>query len=250
MTLVWLDGALIPAGEARIDPADRGFLLSDGVFETLCHRGDRIHRLAAHLARLRDGCRILGIPLDRTDDALADGLAAVAQAPFAQGGGCSLRLTVTAGVGRRGLLRSPGMRPTVLITAAPLPAPPGPARLIIATVTRRNEHSPLSRVKSLNYLDGILAREEAAARGADDAVLLNTAGRVAEATAANLFLEIDCTWVTPPVSEGALPGTMRAAMIVAWGAVERPVTVADLHRADRIVLTNALGLRDVAGIQA
>lgn len=244
--ILWLDGCLLPAGEARVDPGDRGLLLGDGLFETICVRGGRALRLEAHFARLRTGAGLLGLPVPAGDDALADALEQVVRANGLAD--AAVRLTLTAGPGPRGLPRPVPPRPTLLLTAGPLPPPPPPARLLVARSTRRNEHSPLSRVKSLNYLDSILARREAAAAGADDAVLLNTAGRVAEASAANLFLRLDCGWVTPPVSEGALPGTMRAVLAEAWDAAERPVTVADLHRADAIVLTTALGVREVAGL--
>jgi len=243
--MIWLDGALHPAAQARIDPADRGLLLGDGLFETIRAEQGRARRLEAHLARLRTGATLLGLPPPPADGMLDDAITALLAANGL--GDAAVRLTWTAGTGPRGLLRPANGRGTLLITAAPLPPPPGPARLVVARCTRRNEHSPLSRVKSLNYLDGILARREAAQRGADDALLLNTAGRVAEASAANLFLRLDCDWVTPPVAEGALPGTMRAALIEAWGAREQPVRLADLDRADALVLTSALGIREVAG---
>lgn len=242
MTVVWLDGALCPAAEARIDPADRGFTLGDGLFETIAVRDGAGLRLAAHFARLRAGAALLGLPVALSDDALAEAVTATATANGLRD--AAVRLTLSAGAGPRGLPRPDPVRPTLLLNAAPLPSPQPAARLIVARGTCRNERSPLSRIKSTNYLDSILARREAAAAGADDAVMLNTQGRVAEATAANIFLQLDCGWVTPPVEEGALPGVMRAAMIVAWDAAERPVTVDDLHRADAIVLTTALGLRE------
>jgi len=244
--LVWLNGDQVAADAVRIGPGDRGLLLGDGLFETMALTAGRVQRLDAHLRRLRAGAALLGIPVPLSDQAIADALVDLARANGLEE--AALRLTLTAGPGPRGLLRAVDAAPTLMITAAPLPGPLPPARLIVARTTCRNERSPLSRVKSLNYLDSILARREAADRGADDAVMLNTAGRVAEATAANIFLQIDCGWVTPPVEEGALPGTMRAAMMAAWQAVERPVTVQDLFRADAIVLTSALGLRHVAGV--
>lgn len=243
MGVIWLGQGLVEHAAARIDPADRGLLLGDGIFETLRMEDGAVQRLDAHLARLRQGAEAIGLPVPLGDDALALALEAVAGANGMAD--CALRLTLTGGTGPRGLLRAEPASPTLLITAAALPPEPRPAVLAVAGCTRRNEHSPLSRIKSLNYLDGILARREAMALGADDAVLLNTQGRVAEASAANIFLMLDCGWVTPPVEEGALPGTMRAALIQAWNAAERPVTVADLHRADALVLTSALGLRQV-----
>lgn len=246
--VLWLDGALVRAAEARIDPADRGLTLGDGLFETIRVEAGEGLRLAAHFARLRHGAGVLGLPVPLGDDALADAVAAVAHANgLAE---AAVRLTLTAGPGPRGLPRPVCHRPTLLLSAAPLPPPPGLARLVVATVTCRNERSPLSGVKSLNYLDSILARQEASARGADDAVLLNTQGRVAEASAANLFARLDGTWATPPVGEGALPGVMRAAMIGEWGAVERPLTIDDLRRAEAIRLTTALGLREATLLDA
>jgi branched-chain amino acid aminotransferase len=242
--LLWLDGALLPASEARIDPADRGLLLGDGLFETIAVMGGAPLRLDAHFRRLREGAGLLGLEVPVADQTLADGVAAVARENGLAD--AAVRLTLTAGPGPRGLLRPQPGRPTLMLTAAPLPAPLPPARVIVATVTRRNEHSPLSRVKSLNYLDGVLAREEARARGADDAILLNTAGFVAEATAANLFALLDGELVTPPISDGVLPGVRRAEIIAERGAVERRLTMAELARAEEIFLTSALSTRAVA----
>ncbi|WP_328703041.1 aminotransferase class IV [Arenibaculum pallidiluteum] len=246
MTPVWLDGALLDAAAARIDPADRGFLLGDGLFETIRVLDGRPDRLAAHLARLRAGAAVLEIPLPYGDDALASALAGLAGA--ARIGSGSLRLTLTRGPGPRGLLPPGTPRPTVLATAAPAGPSLPPARVVVATVTRRNERSPLSRLKTLNYLDGVMARQEAARRGADDALMLNGAGRLAEATAANLFAVIDGRPVTPPVEEGALPGIARAEAIARLGAVERPVALSDLARATEIVLTSSLSIRPVVAV--
>jgi branched-chain amino acid aminotransferase len=160
----------------------------------------------------------------------------------------SLRLTVTRGPAPRGVLPPSSPSPTVLMTAVPAGASPGTALIAVASVTRRNEHSPLSRIKSLNYLDSILARREAADHGADDAVLLNTQGRVAETTTANLFAVIDGVVVTPPVAEGALPGIARRLVLEALEVIERPLLLQELYRAEEIVLTNSLGVRPVAAV--
>lgn len=241
---VWLNGTLMTLAEARLRPDDRGFTLGDGLFETLAVRDGAPLRVGAHLGRLRGGCETLALPLAYADDVLRDALAAVAaQAAGATG---TLRLTVSRGPAPRGVAPPEVPAPTVLITAAPASlAPPAPAAVAIAAVTRRNEHSPLARLKSLNYLDGVLARQEAARRGADDALMLNTAGAVAEATAANLFAVIDGRAVTPPVADGALPGLMRAAVAKMLGAEERTLTPADLDAASEIVLTNVTGIRPV-----
>ncbi|WP_395679802.1 aminotransferase class IV [Inquilinus sp.] len=243
----WLNGQLLAAGAARIDPADRGFTLGDGLFETIRVRDGAAVWLDRHLARMAEGSAVLGIPACFSDAALAEACAAVIAAEGIEAG--VLRLTVSRGTGPRGVLPPAAPSPTVLIAGhAGLP-PQGSVALVVARGTCRNQASPLSRVKSLNYLDAVLARREAAGRGADDAVMLNTAGRVAETSIANLFTRIDGIWATPPAAEGALPGIMRAEVLARLGATERPLSVADLQRAEALLLTNALSIRAVVQLE-
>ncbi|MFG1349029.1 aminotransferase class IV [Xanthobacter autotrophicus] len=241
---LWLGTGLEEEDAARLSPFDRGFTLGDGLFETLRVREGAVLRLSAHLARLATGAGVLGMALPPLD--LAAALAATAEANGLTDG--ALRLTLSRGTGPRGVLPPAEPNPTLVITTAPLPAPAPPARLVIAQGTRRNDRSPLAQVKSLNYLDNILARQEAARRGADDGVLLNTRERVAETSIANVFAVIGGDLVTPPLSEGVLPGVMRAA-VLAEGAGERPLTPEDLGRAEEIFLTSALGIRSVAALE-
>ncbi|KAF0110264.1 MAG: branched-chain amino acid aminotransferase [Rhodospirillaceae bacterium] len=236
-----LNGTLMTAEAARIDPADRGVTLGDGLFETMAVREGRVARLPAHLRRLREGARLLRLPLPETDALLSDRLYATLTANALSEG--ILRLTVTRGVAGRGLAIPIDAVPTVLVTASPSLPPEQPVHAVIATVTRRNQYSPLSRLKSLNALDAILAREEAAARGAMEAVLLNTEGRLAETTIATLFLVLEGRVHTPPVADGALPGVMRADVIRGLGGEETPLVPADLFRATEVFVTNALGVR-------
>jgi branched-chain amino acid aminotransferase len=112
-------------------------------------------------------------------------------------------------------------------------------------VTRRNEHSALSRIKALPYLDNVLALSEASAQGADDALLLNTRGTIACATVANVFVVREGRLETPPVCDGALPGTMRALVLclakqAGLAPVENSLHVKDLAEADEVILTNSI----------
>lgn len=244
--IVWLGEGLVPVERARIDPRDRGLLLGDGLFETVRVRNGSPRLWRRHLARLREGAGVLGLALPAVDleQAIAE-IAAANGLPDA-----AVRLTLTRGVGPRGIAPpSDPPPPTLLITAAPLPARAAPVRLCIARSTCRNAHSPLARLKTLNYLDGVLARREALARGSDDAVLLNTDGRAAETTAASLFLRLDGRWATPPVEEGALPGVVRAELLAAGFAEERSVSAADLERATAILLANSLGVTAGASLE-
>ena len=245
--MVHLDGRLVAAGEARIDPADRGLLLGDGLFETLLALDGRLVDWEAHWVRLGTSAAALGIPPP------ADDLAAAARETLAANGlargRAALRLTLTRGPGARGLLPPEAPRPTVMIAASQSPEPEkAPLRAIVAT-TRRNRRSPLSRLKTLNYLDSVLARREAAERGADDALLLNEDGRLACATAANLFVVRGGRLLTPPPEEGVLPGIVRRVVLrLAAGqglpAEERALSPEDLTGVEEAFVTNSLiGLR-------
>ena len=241
MSRVWLNGVLLAASEARIDSADRGFTLGDGVFETLRAISGEPQYVDQHLARLRHGASVLGIGLAYSDETLADALRVIAG-----NADCALRLTLTRGPMARGLLPTGIGVSTVLITAGALPLL-SPVRVMIARSTRRCELSPLSRIKSLNYLDNIIARREADQAGFDDAILLNTVGMVAGASAANLFLLRDGNWVTPRVSDGALPGLARGRLLAAHQASETSVTPQDLSKAPSAFLINSLGRRIISG---
>ncbi len=241
--MIWLNEGLCEAAAVSISPSDRGFTLGDGLFETLRCLGGEPQQLDAHLARLSEGAAVLGIPLPMPLARLAEAMrATLAACGLSQ---AALRLTLTRGPGARGLAPPLDSTPTLLITAAPLPPPLPPARLITATITRRNQFSPLSRIKSLNYLDNILSRQEAQHAGADDALMLNTLGLAAETSVANLFAVIGGELVTPPLSDGALPGVMRGRVIMSASAVERSLARADLLTAGEIFLTNSLGIRSV-----
>ena len=247
--LLWVNGELLPAGEAAVDPRDRGFTLGDGVFETMRVRGGAVLRIERHLSRLRAGAAVLGLsPLPRDED-LAD---AITRTLAANGlTDAAVRLTVTRGVPKsRGLLPHPEPSPSLVVHAEPFTGYPAElydrgARAVVGSILR-NEHSPLARVKSLNYLDNVLARREAEARGADDALLLNTAGGLACASAANLFLLLDGVLVTPSAASGALPGTLRGLVAAELApragleVVERAVRPEELRAAEEVFLTNAL----------
>lgn len=243
---IWLNGRLLPAAEARIDPADRGFTLGDGLFETIRIKDGAPRHLSRHFDRLAAGTALLRLPLPYDTAALSDAMAALIGATGLKDG--VLRLTLSRGTGARGVLPPADARPTAMMTAAPTPHMTTPVAAVIARSTRRNEHSPLSRLKSLNYLDSILARQEAAERGADEALMLNGAGRLAESSIANLFLSVGGRLLTPPAADGALPGIRRALILERHGAEEAPLTPDDLARADEAILTNSLGLRPLLSV--
>ncbi len=243
---LWLNGQLVPDDLARLDPRDRGFMLGDGLFETIRLEDGWIAYLDRHLARLRQGADFLGIPLHWSDAEIETGLNALIAAERLTD--ASFRITLSRGPGERGIAPPTVPTPTLLITIGKLPPAGPPLRAVIATVTRRNEASPLSRLKTLNYLDNILARQEALGRDADEAILLNTRGLVAEASIANLFVLSAGVLKTPPIGDGALPGIMRRALIEHCGAVEASLVPEDLMAATAVFLSNSLGLKPIASI--
>ena len=246
MSVVWLNGTLLDASVARIDPADRGFTLGDGVFETIRAVGGVPAHVGRHFARMRNGAAVLGISVPFGDDALFDALCSVLRENGLAD--AALRLTLTRGPAARGVLPVGDGRPTVLVNAGRLPGVLAPARVIVSQRTRRNEFSPLSRIKSLNYLDSILARQEAADVGVDDALLLNSRGYLAEATAGNVFLCVDGRWVTPPEEDGALPGIARGLLLGVGTAVEERISADAVANSNAGFVANSLGTRQLATI--
>jgi branched-chain amino acid aminotransferase len=244
--VIWLNGTLVEAAQARIDPADRGLLLGDGLFETILARDGMVRDLGRHFARLNTGADILRIGLPFNEAALSAALGAVLGANLLSE--AVLRLTVTRGAGPRGLLPPKDILPTVMITATAVPPPGGRVSVVIAKAVSRDETSLLSGIKTLNYLPSILARIEAAERGADDALLTNRASRLAEASAGNLFIRHGGKWLTPAISEGALPGIRRARLIDARMVHETTLEPADLFSATAVCIGNVLGLRTVSAI--
>jgi branched-chain amino acid aminotransferase len=240
--MIYLNGAIVPPDFARIDPADRGFTLADGLFETLRAYRGKPFRLADHLERLESSAQALGIPLLFDAPVIAEAVVAVLAAN--QLGDGAIRITLTRGTGPRGLAPPAEVKPTLMIVATPYAPLPDICSAAIVGI-RRNEGSPLSRMKSLAYLDNVLATAEAAALQAEEAILLNNAGRVAGAARANLFAVIAGRLVTPPAGDGVLPGIARRVVLELAAASRIPaeeasLSPADLANAREIFLTNSL----------
>lgn len=240
--MIHLNGRLVDAAAARIDPSDRGFLLADGLFETLRVYGGRVFKLEAHLARLATGARLLDLPMPSAGDI---GLAIVDTLRANQHSDASLRITLTRGPGQRGLLPPKEPTPTLMIVSHPIAASPkAPLTAYLASV-RRNEHSPTSQIKSLGYLDNILALREAGAAGCDEALLLNTAGRLAGGSRSNVFVVLDRILTTPPLSEGVLAGITRQTVLelaieAGVSVREMPLGLTDIERASEAMVCNSL----------
>lgn len=241
MKFISLNHQILPLANARIDPLDRGLSLGDGLYETIRVYDGMPYALELHLARLARGAQVLGLPLETTS--IAPAITAVLTANELTE--AIVRVTLTRGVGARGLLPPPNPQPTLLVTAWPfVPSLPPQVKAHIVQM-RRNEHSVLTQLKTLNCLENILARQEAVAHGADEAILLNTLGRVAEASSANVFIVRGGGLVTPPVTEGVLPGVTRTVVMQiahkqGLPCHEAQITVEELMQAEEVLLTNSV----------
>lgn len=253
--LAWVNGQVVPRAEAAVSIDDMGFLYGTACFETMRAYDGCVFRLDRHLDRLALGLSALGVepPAPRgLQQAVEETLRANGLAD------ARVRLTVTPGrgSGRPGLQAAAGAGPTVVVVAEPPPAPAGPAALLVAA-TRVHERRPLARAKHAHFLPYLLARAEAQAAGCDEALMLNGAGRVAEAATANIFAVFDGRLVTPPIEEGPLPGVTREAVLecaaaLAVGVEERPLELAGaaglLGAAEVFLTSSVVGIRPVARI--
>jgi branched-chain amino acid aminotransferase/4-amino-4-deoxychorismate lyase len=226
-----------------IDAHDRGLLLGDGLFETVLWTRGRLVLFEAHAERMARGCAVLGLPAPDAAELEAAAKSAVEAAGLVEAR-AAVRLTWTAGPGGRGLDRPEPVSPRLIATAAAAPVRREPARLATSTV-RRNDGSPASRLKTLAYLDNVLARREARAAGGDEALMLNTRGELACAAVANLFWIEGGALITPALDCGVLDGVMRGQVLRA--AVELGLETREaragreaLARAEGLFLTNSL----------
>ena len=248
----WLNGELAKVSEARISPLDRGLLYGDGLFETMRAYGGVIFRLAAHVERLLQAAKALGFPFALDAAMLAEACQEVVGANDLTD--AYVRLTITRGVGGLPGELDASREPTILAIAREYHGYPSELyergmNAAVASV-RRNASSVLSRVKSLNYLDNALARAQAAERGADEALLLDSESKVVEGSASNLFIvprvgRASSPTLTPPVSAGVLPGITRECILELCAeldidSAEESFTLDALLAAEEAFLTNSL----------
>ncbi len=242
--ICWLDGEILMLEQAHLPVLDHGLLYGDGVFEGIRFYENVPFLLKEHLRRLRDSARAIALDVPWDDTELTMITSAVIDA--FEGDDGYLRMIVTRGEGPLGIDPAPCKTPRLILIAGRLEMVNHTTRAegvrLITAATRRLPTDGLDpRIKSLNYLNHILARIEANRAGADEAILLNAQGRVAEGTADNVFIVRDSRLLTPPVSDGALPGITRALIIQLAGEIgietcEQSLGPYDLHTADECFL--------------
>ena len=246
----WFNGEWIDADAPALGVHDRGFTLGDGLFETMLWNGDAIARVERHAQRLHDSAAALDLPAPPNAERI-DAIARELIAANAIIGAASVRLSFSAGQGARGLTRPPQLSPILAFAAAPYQAPQTPANVISSSIPRA-AGSLAARHKTLSYIDNVMARREAEKAGADEALVFNARDFLAGGAASNVFAALDGEIRTPPIEDGALPGTMRATLLDAFPQIAvRSIPRRDLARATALWISNALtGARRVTRLDA
>ncbi|HUF84952.1 MAG TPA: aminotransferase class IV [Acidimicrobiia bacterium] len=245
---VWVDGALLPAGTARVSPFDHGLLVGNGVFETLRVYDGVPFAWTRHLQRL--GRSAGGLGLETPDP--GELRAAVDQ--VLRGNRLSegrVRITVTGGPSPLGSERGDAP-PTVIVAASAMASWPASTAVVTVPWTR-NEHGAVTGLKTISYAENVRALAFAREKGGGEAIFANTAGNLCEATGSNVFLAFDGTLCTPPESAGILAGVTRALVLELCEregvpAEERDVPIDALAGADEAFLTSST--REVQPIDA
>jgi branched-chain amino acid aminotransferase len=244
---VWIDGKLYDKDDAKVSVYDHGLLYGDGVFEGIRVYGGRIFECDAHVERLFASAKAirLNVPL-----APAQICAAMEETVRANAfRDCYIRLVVTRGVGYLGLNPNKCPTPTVIVIADTIDMYPremyeqGMA-VITATVIRNHPNALSPRIKSLNYLNNILAKIEAVDAGVPEAIMLNHEGNVAECTGDNIFILRGGVVLTPGTADGILEGITRKVIIelchkLGVPCFEKTLQRHDLYIADECFLTGS-----------
>jgi len=242
---VYLDGAFVDAADAKISVFDHGLLYGDGIFEGIRLYQKCIFRLDAHLERLEYSAKAILLKMPWSRQAIADAVCESCRRNELTDG--YIRLLVTRGPGSLGLSPNSCRQPSLIIIADKIQLYPpevyAKGLAIVTVPTRRVGPAALSpAIKSLNYLNNVMAKMEAAQQGALEAIMLNDQGYVAECTGDNLFLVHKGVIFTPDVASGALKGVTRGVIFdlaaeLGLKLVERNITRHDVWCADECFLT-------------
>jgi branched-chain amino acid aminotransferase len=242
---IYITGKLVPQEDAKISVFDHGLLYGDGVFEGLRTYGGKVFRLAEHVQRLYDSAKAIWLTIPMTKQEMSDAINDTVRANDLEDG--YIRLIVTRGAGSLGIDPNKCSNPQVIIIADAISLYPAEhyekgLSIVTASVARTSPAALNPRIKSLNYLNNILAKIEGLQAGCIEALMLNHKGEVAECTGDNIFLVRKGVLYTPPIDAGILEGVTRDAVIElardkGTEVREIPLTKHDVYIADEVFLT-------------
>jgi branched-chain amino acid aminotransferase len=242
---IYCDGKFVPEEDAKVSVFDHGLLYGDGVFEGIRVYNRNVFMLDAHLKRLYNGARVirLDIPLEREE--LKARICETIELNGIDDG--YVRLVVTRGKGDLGLSPSKCANPNVIIIASTIKIYPDEVyehglKLVTVSTRRNNPDSLSPQIKSLNYLNHILAHLEVLHAGVDEGLVLNDSGYVTECVVDNFFIVLDGAVITPPTNSGALNGITRLVVFQICGELGIPIreeqlSLVECYTADECFLT-------------
>ena len=241
-------GGLVNQADAQVSIFDHGFTVGDGVFETLKTNFGKPFALDRHLDRLMRSAQLLELTTPSVEKIEQAIFAVLNQAEISETEFGRLRVTVTAGRSELGSLRSNDW--TLVVAWSQARAWPESCVLTISDVVR-NERSALASAKTTSYAENALALHRAKKLGADEAVVLNLAGNVSEATGSNVFIVTNGVVKTPPMSDGCLGGITRE-LVLEWMPTDiqlevGSITPAELLAADEVFVTSST--RDIQAVR-
>ncbi|QNE78417.1 4-amino-4-deoxychorismate lyase [Streptomyces finlayi] len=239
--MIWVNGELRDADDARVSVLDHGLTVGDGVFETVKTVGGRPFALTRHLDRLTRSARGLGLPDPDHEEIRRAARAVIDATPLPLG---RLRITFTGGISPLGSDRGDSA-PGLVVALGEVGRRPDSTAVITVPWTR-NEHSAVAGLKTTSYAENVVALARARDRGASEALFTNTAGQLCEGTGSNVFVVIDGQIHTPPLASGCLAGITRALAVEWTGAQETELTPEVLGRAEEIFLTSTT--RDIQAV--
>jgi branched-chain amino acid aminotransferase len=242
---VYINGKLFDKSEAKISVYDHGLLYGDGVFEGLRIYNGKVFRLAEHIDRLYESARHVHLEVPIGKDEMIEAVQSTVAANKKREG--YIRLVLTRGAGGLGLDPRKCTDPQVVIIVDDIKMYPqelyeNGMEIVTAATIRNHPNAVNPRIKSLNYLNNILAKLEAIRAGCMEALMLNHKGEICECTGDNIFLVKRGTLQTPPVDAGILEGVTRNAIIELAGSADIPIaqsvlTRHDVYAADECFLT-------------
>jgi len=243
--LIWLDGKLVDESQAMVSVFDHGLLYGDGVFEGIRVYGGRIFEFQAHLKRLYESAKVIRLVIPMTPEELAQATEQTVKANNISDG--YIRLVITRGKGALGINPFTCGRAGVIIIASTIQLYPPEMyekgmKVISAVTTSNHPMTMPAQVKSLNYLNNILAKIEASDANVSESIMYNQQGYVSEASADNIFIVRDGVLYSPSIQAGSLEGVTRSVVIklakkMGIPFAERNLTRFDLYVADEFFLT-------------
>jgi len=248
--IIYANGKYTSQKKLTFDISDRGLLLGDGVFDTMLYQNNELTYYNDHYKRLKTAAKLLSFNFNLTNEQLKNIITNLIKKNNFQNKQIAIRTNITRGVSKRGLDFDKSHKVGIYIKLNIIPKSlfMKSIKLGIANI-RRNNTSPISQNKTLNYLDNVIEKNRATKNGYEDAIFLNINKKVSSTTTSNIFYVQKNKIYTPPLKDGVLNGVMREQFLKKKIATTQTTSLNNLLKSDYIFLTNSIfGIRPVKTI--